>query len=65
MNEYTGEPGRNPAMDPAGSHVATVRVRFVNGGLQQLFWPCDGVSVAEWRDVESVEVAPPVPDPDA
>ena len=55
---------RNPAMSDEGTHVALPRFQFVGGMLRQLWWPCDGVSGPEWRDVVSDDV-PPMPEPDA
>jgi hypothetical protein len=61
-NEYTGQLDRNPVMDDAGTHTATPRLRFMNGRLQQLFWPCDGVSTPEWRDApDATPVEPDTP----
>lgn len=45
----------NPLLDDTGCHVATARLRFVGGRMQQLWMPADAATHApEWRDVESV-----------
>lgn len=49
--EFT--PDRNPALSEDGTHVAVPRFKFAGGVMHQLWFPCDGVSAAEWREVDS------------
>lgn len=64
-------PDRNPVMDDQGTHIGLARFTYLsNGQLAQLFWPCDGVSSAEWRplpdlDPPAPDADPPAPGPDA
>lgn len=52
------DPDRNPVLDAAGTHTGVARFVFVGGRLFQLFYPCDGVSAPEWREVPTLDVPP-------
>lgn len=62
----TFEPGRNPGLDDAGTHVATNRLYVAGGRLHQYWVPADWeLHAPEWRPVEE-DTAEPVPqDPPA
>jgi len=50
---------RNPALDDDQTHVATVRLKFVDGKLHQLWWPADANKhMPEWRLVNGVQSIP-------
>lgn len=53
-------PDRNPVLDDDGTHIGIARFVLIGGALHQLFWPCDGVSGAEWREVPVLDLPEPV-----